>query len=165
MIRDFVDHTPILGELEQNEIENNDAEKFESLLQICEQTVQRKFQDCEIGVSGICSFCKSNLDATPLTIEDANQLQRDIETTLIEHACSKNPKRQNAIRAGFKAFQNHVRTQNPTILLDGANLGYYGLSSWYHLAKKEKMEEHQRKKGGEKGEKEEIVFVNVLCTN
>jgi ribonuclease P protein 3 len=97
-----------------------------------------------------CPSCHSELRGFPFLASDRQTLLREVETKLIDAAIARRPNAAGRIRSGFDAFRRFitsvsgrrsgVTTARPFCLIDGANTGFYGLSSWYHIAKAQQIE-------------------------
>ena len=88
--------------------------------------------------TGQCPQCGGKLVGFPFTAAFKTQLLDDIEKKLVGGRI-----RSAKAKQGFETFKRYI--QSPAAakvdcIIDGANLGYYGLSSWYHIAKKDLLQ-------------------------
>ncbi|KAG8345396.1 putative Pentacotripeptide repeat region of PROPR Protein only RNase P [Trypanosoma vivax] len=84
---------------------------------------------------GTCGSCGQVLGGHRFTAEQKSRLISDVVKVAMSAQRGKSPR----MRLAFESWQRFVSTQGHRIdvLIDGANLGYYGLSSWYEIAKRE----------------------------
>ncbi|CAJ1992190.1 RNase P / KRNP1 / Ribonuclease P [Leishmania donovani] len=88
---------------------------------------------------GICPACQAELSGYPFTAACRSHLLRELKELIIPQAC-----RSRRALLGFEHWKRYIHARldagdRVDIFIDGANLGYYGLSSWYDLAKKQLM--------------------------
>ncbi|KAH9593114.1 Protein-only RNase P [Trypanosoma melophagium] len=83
---------------------------------------------------GSCSCCHTVLKGHRFTTAQKTRLLKDV----VEVALVAQRKKSVRVRIGFETWRRFVALhgQNIDVLIDGANLGYYGLSSWYSDAKR-----------------------------
>ncbi|KAF8284076.1 hypothetical protein TcBrA4_0059300 [Trypanosoma cruzi] len=83
---------------------------------------------------GTCSFCGCVLRGHRFTAAQKERLLSDV-MNVVMMAPRGNPTR---VKVAFEAWRRFISThgQRIDVLIDGANLGYYGLSSWYEEAKR-----------------------------
>ncbi|KAG5495168.1 hypothetical protein JKF63_02223 [Porcisia hertigi] len=88
---------------------------------------------------GICPACQVQLSGYPFTAACRSHLLRELTELIIPQAC-----RNRRARLGFEHWRRYIQARldagnRVDVFIDGANLGYYGLSSWYAVAKKRLM--------------------------
>ncbi|GET91950.1 hypothetical protein, conserved [Leishmania tarentolae] len=88
---------------------------------------------------GVCPVCQAELAGYPFTAACRSHLLRELNELIIPKAC-----RSRRALLGFEHWKRYIHARldagdRVDIFIDGANLGYYGLSSWYDLAKKQLM--------------------------
>lgn len=80
-----------------------------------------------------CPCCDQPLAGYPFTAHDRQHLLQELSDKVIPSQC-RTPR---ALR-GFQTWQRFLSASpHVDVLIDGANLGYYGLSAWYSIAKRE----------------------------
>ncbi|XQJ30157.1 hypothetical protein NXY56_006236 [Leishmania guyanensis] len=90
-------------------------------------------------VCGVCPACQAKLSGYPFTAACRSHLLRELTELIIPRAC-----RNRRAVLGFEHWKRYMHARLDAgdlvdVFIDGANLGYYGLSSWYDLAKKQLM--------------------------
>lgn len=110
--------------------------------------------DHSVADDGTCSRCGAVLHSFDLLPADRAELVRDIEEKLIkprvEGLSRYEPEKvvSSAERdtrwAAVHALQAALESLPYDTVIDGANIGYYGLSSWYKEARREKALEQWR---------------------
>lgn len=96
--------------------------------------------EATISTDGVCGRCGGNLHGYPFTGVFREKLLRDIDNIV----ASVRKSGDQRMHVGFQAFKRFVTETSFDVLIDGANVGYYGLSSWYPVAKKRLLEHRQR---------------------
>ena len=106
-------------------------------------------EQATIDSDGVCSACAAKLTRFDLTEDERAVLLRDVTEKLIIPRCQcishyepnvpASPTVVSGRSAEFDAFVNKLKSHDYTAVIDGANVGYYGLSSWYPAAKKEML--------------------------
>ncbi|KAG5469121.1 hypothetical protein LSCM4_02518 [Leishmania orientalis] len=86
---------------------------------------------------GVCPACRAELSGYPFTASCRSHLLRELTELIIPRAC-----RNRRAALGFEHWKRYIQARldagdRVDVFIDGANLGYYGLSSWYDLAKKQ----------------------------
>lgn len=86
---------------------------------------------------GVCPVCDTTLSGHAFTAACRTHLLEELRDVVIPQAC-----RSRRALQGFEHWRRYIHARcdagdRVDIFIDGANLGYYGLSSWYDLAKKE----------------------------
>lgn len=104
---------------------------------------------CSVSATGECSRCKQTLSSFDLTESDRIELLRDIEEKLIlpriegvsryEPTKKVTEETRTARLAEYEAFKRDLADMTYDTVIDGANVGYYGLNSWYAEAKREEL--------------------------
>lgn len=89
--------------------------------------------------SACCPHCNQPLSGYPFTAAHRGQLLSDLVGTVVPRKC-----RSQKASVGFEVWRRYVTQRRASgdcidLLIDGANLGYYGLSSWYQVAKRALM--------------------------
>ncbi|KAG5469479.1 hypothetical protein LSCM1_02700 [Leishmania martiniquensis] len=90
-------------------------------------------------VCGICPACQAELSGYPFTASCRAHLLRELTELIVPRAC-----RNRRAALGFEHWRRYMQARldagdRVDVFIDGANLGYYGLSSWYDIAKKQLM--------------------------
>ncbi|KEG14930.1 hypothetical protein DQ04_00251060 [Trypanosoma grayi] len=95
--------------------------------------------------TGVCNWCGTKLHTFDFSPSDRATLLNDIETKLIAprvEGASRyepdkvvTPKEKERRWQEFEAFKERLSANEYDAVIDGANVGYYGLSSWYREAK------------------------------
>lgn len=94
----------------------------------------------DVRDSGECSRCGCQLALYDLTAEDRHEILDDLLTKLITPKL-KGEKEQVAPEevtrrwAEYEKFKDSLASSHYDTVIDGANVGYYGLSNWYRSAK------------------------------
>ncbi|KPI89495.1 hypothetical protein ABL78_1371 [Leptomonas seymouri] len=93
---------------------------------------QQRIQAC-----GVCPACRVELAGYAFTTACRTHLLRELKDIVIPQAC-----RSRRALLGFEHWKRYIHARYESgdrvgVFIDGANLGYYGLSSWYDLAKKQ----------------------------
>ncbi|KAK7201402.1 hypothetical protein NESM_000202700 [Novymonas esmeraldas] len=88
-------------------------------------------------VQGVCPACCSELAGYPFTTACRAHLLRELTELVIPRAC-----RHRRALLGFEHWKRYMQARldahdRVDVFIDGANLGYYGLSSWYADAKRQ----------------------------
>lgn len=106
-------------------------------------------ESCKVDEDGTCSRCGCRLKSFELTEEDRHVLVDDLVEKLIkprvegmshyEPDKATTPEEQIKRWADFEQFKRTIAEADYDTVIDGANIGYYGLSSWYRSAKEEKL--------------------------
>lgn len=98
---------------------------------------------------GECKRCHEQLSSFQLSDDQREELLNDVVHKLIqpkiEGAHEKEKPSEEEIKERwrcFKSFQDKLSTTNYDTVIDGANVGYYGLNSWYKDAKKAQLVEN-----------------------
>lgn len=133
ILRVMEEHHPVVG--------SKNAEIIKSVL--CGQTVS-------ISASGTCSYCECALSSFELSDDQRGVLMKDLLEKLItpklEGALEKEavaPLGKEEIEERWRVFQTFKSTlegMDYDTLVDGANVGYYGLNNWYKEAKEELLQ-------------------------
>ncbi|KPA81127.1 putative mitochondrial hypothetical protein [Leptomonas pyrrhocoris] len=98
----------------------------------CAASSQPLIQAC-----GVCPVCHTELSGYAFTAACRNHLLSELKDLVIPQAC-----RSRRALLGFEHWKRYIHARYDSgdrvdVFIDGANLGYYGLSSWYDLAKKQ----------------------------
>jgi mitochondrial ribonuclease P protein 3 len=98
-----------------------------------------------VSDDGVCAHCGSQLQSFDLSLEDRAVLVHDVVEKLVrprvEGTSRYEPDAQLSDEVKqqrwkeFDAFKAAVAAMDYDTVIDGANVGYYGLSSWYMEAK------------------------------
>lgn len=88
---------------------------------------------------GVCPCCNASLSGYPFLSTYRSHLLKELEEVVIPAAC-----KGAQARRGFEHWRRYIHARHESgeridILIDGANIGYYGLSSWYGIAKREQL--------------------------
>ncbi|KPI83043.1 hypothetical protein ABL78_7942 [Leptomonas seymouri] len=98
-----------------------------------------------VNTDGVCSRCGAQLQSFDLSLEDRTLLVQDVVEKLVrprvegssryepDAQLSEETKKQRWKE--FDAFKTVVAKMDYDTVIDGANVGYYGLNSWYTEAK------------------------------
>ncbi|KEG07541.1 hypothetical protein DQ04_09501020 [Trypanosoma grayi] len=89
--------------------------------------------------AGTCPCCGDALRGHRFTTAQKTRLLHDvIEVAMMPRRGKSDNNNITRLRTAFEAWRRFVATHGSRIdvLIDGANLGYYGLSSWYEDAKR-----------------------------
>lgn len=98
-----------------------------------------------VSAEGVCDHCGTQLQSFDLSLADRTVLVEDVVEKLVRprvEGCSRyepdvqvSSETQQQRWKEFEAFKDAVREMDFDTVIDGANVGYYGLSSWYTEAK------------------------------
>ena len=101
--------------------------------------------------TGFCAKCGNTMQGFTFSDEDFARLEADILEKLVEPSFSRvshydkqtketiPEEEQAARRKRFAEFNDAVRASDFDALIDGANVGYYGVTNWYSLDKKKQL--------------------------
>eukprot|EP00796_Vickermania_ingenoplastis_P005467 gene5467-3941_t len=97
-----------------------------------------------VSSAGVCERCKCHLTSFDLTVPQRQELMEDLVEKLIrpklEGVFEKDKISSEEVErrwSEFDAFKKEVSDIDFDTVIDGANVGYYGLNSWYKQAKDE----------------------------
>lgn len=86
--------------------------------------------EAEVTESGMCKTCGTQLVGVPFTSKHREELLHNIKSSLVAAKC-----RNARAKANFETFCRYIATVSPSVIIDGANLGYYGVSKWHGAAR------------------------------
>ncbi|EAN79271.1 hypothetical protein, conserved [Trypanosoma brucei brucei TREU927] len=93
--------------------------------------------------AGTCCSCSSVLSGHRFTALQKSKLLSDVVQIAMDGGRKNSPRARMAFETWRRFISSHGHSID--VLVDGANLGYYGLSSWYALAKRELLLRRGRK--------------------
>lgn len=102
-----------------------------------EETMQTNVSvQASIHARGVCPACHTELSGYAFTAACRTHLLSELRDLVIPQAC-----RSRRAVQGFEHWKRYIHGRFDSgdrvdVFIDGANLGYYGLSSWYDLAKR-----------------------------
>lgn len=101
-----------------------------------------KGKEATISTSGECSTCQCTLSSFELSDTQRDELMLDLLEKLIKPKIEGKSEKEKPSATEletrnniFETFKNHLNELDYDTLIDGANVGYYGLNSWYKQAK------------------------------
>ncbi|CUE73241.1 Hypothetical protein, putative [Bodo saltans] len=95
---------------------------------------------CVDPSSGMCACCGTQMHGLPFTAEHKEKVLEGIRVAAgvtRRNDAALAARRKRSFEAWTKSMITFAPLQTADILIDGANVGYYGLSSWYHIVKEE----------------------------
>lgn len=115
-----------------------------SLIQLWIDCTTSSATSCkEVGMpeSGVCPRCSATIQGFPFTARFRHQLLTDLTNKVVPARC-----RSKRALTAFETWKRFVSTSmdGVDIIIDAANVGYYGVSKWYGVAKQQLIDHRQQ---------------------